>query len=33
MGDLSMALQRNLLWILGVTFAIAAAAIYTTAAI
>jgi len=31
MGDLSIALQRNLRWILGVTFAIAAAAIYTTA--
>jgi iron complex transport system permease protein len=31
MGDLSIALQRNLRWILGVTFAIAAVAIYTTA--
>jgi iron complex transport system permease protein len=31
MGDLSIALQRNLRWILGVAFAIAAAAIYTTA--
>jgi iron complex transport system permease protein len=31
MGDLSIALQRNLRWILGVTFAITAAAIYTTA--
>jgi len=31
MGDLSISLQRNLRWILGVTFAIAAVAIYTTA--
>ena len=31
MGDLSIALQRNLRWILGATFAIAAVAIYTTA--
>jgi iron complex transport system permease protein len=31
MGDLSIALQRNLRWILGITFAIAAGAIYTTA--
>ena len=31
MGDLSIALQQNLRWILGVTFAIASAAIYTTA--
>jgi iron complex transport system permease protein len=31
MGDLSIALQRNLRWVLGITFAIAAGAIYTTA--
>ena len=31
MGDLSITLQRDLRWILGVTFAIAAVAIYTTA--
>jgi iron complex transport system permease protein len=32
MGDLSISLQQNLRWVLGVAFVIAAGAIYTTAA-